>query len=120
MSHATTTIDGHTVTVTGPDADGLAQRLAQAQSLPAGCVLVPSKPTFEQIMAASKAAKQYFDECGGNSPSVIYEAMLAASPAQPVQPSEHGHSARPDLNKFAHEHHWQRPDGSVYCVDSSD
>lgn len=31
-----------------------------------------------------------------------------------------GDSERPDLNKHAHEHHWQRPDGSVYVVDSSD
>jgi hypothetical protein len=28
MSHATITIDGHTVTVTGPDAAGMAERLA--------------------------------------------------------------------------------------------
>jgi hypothetical protein len=27
---------------------------------------------------------------------------------------------RPDLDRFAYEHHWQRPDGSIYCVDSSD
>lgn len=27
---------------------------------------------------------------------------------------------RPDLDRYAHEHHWQRPDGSIYCVDSSD
>jgi hypothetical protein len=30
MSHATTVIDGHTVTITGPDADTLAARLAPA------------------------------------------------------------------------------------------
>jgi hypothetical protein len=36
MSHATITIDGHTVTVTGPDAVGMAERLGRAQSLPAG------------------------------------------------------------------------------------
>ena len=32
----------------------------------------------------------------------------------------HGDIARPDLDKHAYEHHWQRPDGTVYAVDSSD
>lgn len=27
---------------------------------------------------------------------------------------------RPDLDKYSHEHHWQRCDGSIYVVDSSD
>lgn len=31
-----------------------------------------------------------------------------------------GEIARPDLDKFACEYHWQRPDGSIYIVDSGD
>ena len=31
-----------------------------------------------------------------------------------------GDIERSDLNQHAYEHHWQRPDGSVYAVDSSD
>lgn len=49
-------------------------------AVPAGYVLVPVEPTFEQIEAAAKAAKHYMDECGGNSPTVVYKAMLAATP----------------------------------------
>lgn len=46
--------------------------------------LVPVEPTGSQIMAAARAAKQYFDECGGNSPTVIYQAMLDAAPQPPA------------------------------------
>jgi hypothetical protein len=53
-------------------------------AVPAGWRLVPIEPTFEQIEAAAKAAKHYMDECGGNSPTVVYKAMLAATP-QPAQ-----------------------------------
>jgi hypothetical protein len=45
-----------------------------------GWKLLPIEPTFDQIIAAAKAAKQYMDECGVNSPTVIYQAMLAAAP----------------------------------------
>ncbi len=31
-----------------------------------------------------------------------------------------GDVERPDLDVHAHEHHWQRLDGTVYAVDSSD
>lgn len=31
-----------------------------------------------------------------------------------------GDIRRRDLDRFAYEHHWQRPDGTVYTVDSSD
>ena len=53
---------------------------AKVHAAPAGWQLVPVEPTFEQIMAAARAAKQYMDECGGNSPTAVYQAMLAAAP----------------------------------------
>ena len=31
-----------------------------------------------------------------------------------------GNIERTELDKTGYEHHWQRPDGSVYAVDSSD
>lgn len=31
-----------------------------------------------------------------------------------------GDIRRSDLDRYAHEHHWQRSDGTVYAVDSSD
>ena len=56
-----------------------AAALAQAGA-PDGWQLVPAEPNADQIMAAARAAKRYMDECGGNSPAMIYRAMLAAAP----------------------------------------
>lgn len=50
------------------------------QSVPDGYVMVKADPTLNQIKAGAKAAKQYMDECVGNSPAVIYRAMLSAAP----------------------------------------
>ncbi|RLM26541.1 hypothetical protein BIY29_05650 [Brenneria alni] len=52
--------------------------------IPDGWVLVPAKATYAMIRAAGRAARGYMEEFGGNNPSVIYSAMLAAAP----QPSK--------------------------------
>lgn len=49
-----------------------------------------------------------------------FGSVKANVQSQQAQRNVHGDLARPDLDKFAYEHHWQRPDGSVYLVDSSD
>jgi hypothetical protein len=51
----------------------------QPQQIPEGYKLAPVEPTLEMIVEAAKAAKQYMDECDGNSPTVIYKAMLEAA-----------------------------------------
>lgn len=33
---------------------------------------------------------------------------------------ELGDTPRPDLDETAHDRHWQRPDGTVYLIDSDD
>ncbi|WP_233977310.1 hypothetical protein [Pectobacterium versatile] len=51
-----------------------------AISVPEGYALVPLKADIAMIRAGGKAAREYMEECGGNSPQVIYQAMLAVAP----------------------------------------
>ncbi|MFJ5472746.1 hypothetical protein [Pectobacterium carotovorum] len=48
--------------------------------IPDGWVLVPAKANAAMISAAGRAAREYMEEYGGNSPQVIYQAMLAVAP----------------------------------------
>ncbi|MBN3155781.1 hypothetical protein [Pectobacterium brasiliense] len=50
------------------------------QAVPEGWALVPAKATAAMVSAAGRAAREYMEEYGGNSPQVIYQAMLAAAP----------------------------------------
>lgn len=52
----------------------------QAQSVPDGWKLVPKVPTQEMVRAGASAARAYMQEHGGNSPHVMWSAMLAAAP----------------------------------------
>ena len=45
-----------------------------------GWVLVPETANITMIKAGGKAAREYMEECGGNSPQIIYRAMIAAAP----------------------------------------
>jgi hypothetical protein len=45
---------------------------------------VPKEPTREMCLAAAEAAREYMEQTGGNSPVVIYRAMLAAAPVAGV------------------------------------
>ena len=50
-------------------------------------------------------------------------AELHSSSGQATKAPERnarGDIRRCDLDRFAYEHHWQRPEGSAYAVDSSD
>ncbi|EMH9209631.1 hypothetical protein [Klebsiella michiganensis] len=49
---------------------------------PPGYVMVPAKANIAMIRAGGKAAREYQEEHGGNSPQVIYQAMLAAAPQE--------------------------------------
>ncbi|POE22830.1 hypothetical protein BV923_09600 [Pectobacterium odoriferum] len=48
--------------------------------IPDGWVLVPANANAAMVSAAGRAAREYMEEYGGNSPQVIYQAMLAAAP----------------------------------------
>ncbi|MFW2594477.1 hypothetical protein ACN5FX_10505 [Klebsiella pneumoniae] len=45
-------------------------------------VMVPAKANIAMIRAGGKAAREYMEQYGGNSPQVIYQAMLAAAPQE--------------------------------------
>ena len=49
-------------------------------AVPKGWKLVPTTATPSMVRAGGKAAREYLLENGGNSPYVIYEAMVAAAP----------------------------------------
>lgn len=49
-----------------------------------GVVLVPKEPTEAMVDAGASAACEYMERTGGNSPRVIYRAMIGAAP----QPEE--------------------------------
>jgi hypothetical protein len=60
---------------------GWAAALAgQAPKVPEGFALVPIEPTPEMVSAGADAARAYMQHTGGNSPEVMYRAMLAAAP----------------------------------------
>ena len=48
-------------------------------NLPEGYVVTPAKANIAMIRAGGQAARKYLEEHGGNSPQVIYQAMLAAA-----------------------------------------
>lgn len=50
-------------------------------SVPAGWKLVPTTATPSMVRAGAGAARKYMEETGGNSPYVIYEAMVLEAPA---------------------------------------
>lgn len=50
--------------------------------IPDGYVMVPAKANIEMIRAGGKAAREYMEKYGGNSPQIIYQAMLAAAPQE--------------------------------------
>lgn len=54
--------------------------LVPAQAVPDGWRLVPKKLTKEMRSALVKAAREYMQEYGGNSPEVMYEAAVFAAP----------------------------------------
>lgn len=56
---------------------------AVAVAVPEGWALVPKEPTREMCLAAGSAAREYMEMTGGNSPVVVYRAMLAAIPTTP-------------------------------------
>lgn len=57
-------------------------RCGNSPVIPDGWALVPTRATIEMVRAGAAAAKEYMEETGGNSPRVIYSAMIAAAPAQ--------------------------------------
>jgi hypothetical protein len=56
-----------------------------APVVPDGYVMVPATANIVMIKAGGKAAREYMEEYGGNSPQVIYQAMLAAAPQPEVK-----------------------------------
>lgn len=52
----------------------------KGEQVPDGYVKVPAKANIAMIRAGGKAAREYMEEYGGNSPQVIYQAMIAAAP----------------------------------------
>lgn len=57
---------------------------AEAVAIPAGWKAMPPSATTAMRMAMAKAAAEYMQRTGGNSPDAIYEAGFAAAP-QPAQ-----------------------------------
>ncbi|WP_269501049.1 hypothetical protein [Burkholderia sp. IMCC1007] len=57
----------------------------EREAIPAGWRLMPPSLTQSMRMAMAKAATEYMQRTGGNSPDVIYEAALAAAPQPPAQ-----------------------------------
>ncbi|MBR7961204.1 hypothetical protein KDW41_12190 [Burkholderia vietnamiensis] len=57
---------------------------AEAVAIPAGWKTMPPTATAAMRMAMAKAAAEYMQRTGGNSPDAIYEAGFAAAP-QPAQ-----------------------------------
>lgn len=49
-------------------------------AIPAGWKLVPIIPTRDQWTAGGAAAREYMEETGRNSPTIIYTAMINAAP----------------------------------------
>lgn len=57
-----------------------------AMVVPDGYVMVPAKANTVMIRAGAKAAREYMEEYGGNSPGIIYQAMVAAAFLQKDKP----------------------------------
>lgn len=56
--------------------------MVNSPAIPDGWKLVPENATTEMVRAGAAAARKYMLETGGNSPRVIYKAMIAEAPAQ--------------------------------------
>ncbi|WP_163304456.1 hypothetical protein [Enterobacter ludwigii] len=73
-----------------PDSGVQTRKLYTAQQpvtvVPDGYVMVPAKANIVMVRAGAKAAREYLEECGGNSPWVIYQAMVAAASLHEVAP----------------------------------
>jgi hypothetical protein len=59
---------------------------APPAEMPKGYALAPVVPTLRMIQEGAAAARRYMEETGGNSPSAIYCAMIAAAPAAALSP----------------------------------
>ncbi|WP_296407169.1 ead/Ea22-like family protein [Pluralibacter sp.] len=57
----------------------IAELEAREVTPPNGYVIAPEKADIAMIRAGGQAARKYLEEHGGNSPQVIYQAMLAAA-----------------------------------------
>ena len=59
------------------------QRIAELEARevvsPDGYVITPAKANMAMIKAGGKADRKYLEEHGGNSPQVIYQAMIASA-----------------------------------------
>ncbi|MCB5301195.1 hypothetical protein [Yersinia bercovieri] len=51
----------------------------KGERVPDGFVMVPAKASIAMIRSGGEAAREYMEEYDGNSPQVIYQAMLAAA-----------------------------------------
>lgn len=65
---------------------------------PASAPVAGDAVTDEMTQAGAKAAREYFDQTGGNDPAVIYRAMRAAPPAAPQAGAENDWKAA--IRKF--------------------
>lgn len=65
----------------GTDFYAAAPAALNSPVIPDGWVMAPTKASAAMIRAGGKAAREYLEEYGGNSPRVIYQAMLAAATA---------------------------------------
>ena len=57
----------------------IAELEARELTLPDGYLIAPAKASIAMIRAGGQAARKYLEEHGGNSPQVIYQAMIAAA-----------------------------------------
>lgn len=62
-----------------------AKHMAKTCSATAEAPFADEAITHEMIQAGAKAAREHFEESGGNNPAVIYRAMRASAPAAPCQ-----------------------------------
>ncbi|WP_116791372.1 hypothetical protein [Achromobacter dolens] len=69
-------------------ARAIEDELRQAVDALASAPVAGEAVTDEMIQAGAKAAREYFDQTGGNDPAVIYRAMRAAAPAAPEGSAE--------------------------------
>lgn len=58
----------------------LRAKVEATPTIPEGWKLVPIEPTMKMARACASASRAYMQEYGGNSPQVMWAAMLAAAP----------------------------------------
>lgn len=54
-------------------------------SIPAGWKIAPTTATRSMVKVGGAAARKYMEETGGNSPYVIYEAMVSVAPVPELE-----------------------------------